>query len=108
MTATHKKKLNPVVRLISVIAEYVVPKRSEPETERRYVPSNCIVTLGYDACQRSLQVEYFNGLLYRISDVSPQDHENLNSADDFDQAYQQLIAKGHKMTKVGMALPVYR
>lgn len=108
MTATHKKKLNPFVRLISVIAEYAVPKRPEPEAECRYVPSNCIVTLGYDACQRALQVEYFNGLLYRISDVSPQDHETLNSADDFDQAYQQLIAKGHKMTKVGMALPVYR
>lgn len=69
---------------------------------------NCIVTLGHDASQHCLQVEYFNGILYRVNDVSPQDYENLNTADDFDQTYRQLISAGHKMTKIGVVLPVYR
>lgn len=108
MTATNETRLDAIRRLFSKISGLVSPKLTKAQIEREIVQSNSIVTVGYNAHQRCLHVEYFNGNLYRVSDVSPADHQTLKGADDFDHAFRQLIAADHKMTKIGAVMPIYR
>ena len=49
--------------------------------ERMKVVSSNIKSVGYDAAQRVLEVEFFSGKVYRYSQVAPEVHEEMMQAE---------------------------
>lgn len=79
---------------------------SEPEIERMLVCSGIFSSIGYDTKRRALQVEFTNGCLYRIDDVSAKTYRALMQAESFDRYYQENIQKRFEMTKIGAVTPL--
>lgn len=74
---------------------------SEPEIERRLVSSSIFSSIGYDRKRRALQVEFTNGHLYRIDEISAKTYGALIQADNFDRYYRENIQQRFEMTKIG-------
>lgn len=101
MPAPHLDLLEKTKRILSAVVGRASPNLAEPEIDRHVVSSNSISTLGYDSAQEFLQVEYFNGHVYRFDAVSPQAYQRLMDADDFDRAFRSVIFVHHRSTKIG-------
>lgn len=86
----------------------ITPKLREPEIARHLVASQCVATLGHDALRDCLQVEYFNGILYRFDDVPVTKYRSLMEAENFDPAFKEMIVSHHIATRIGCIEPVYR
>ena len=107
MPATQSKMYNSVQCVLTAVSKQVRSGLSEPEIARQNVHSKSIASLGYDQTRQCLQIEYNNGILYRIDDVSMQKYHLLRDADDFDLTFQQEIFAHHPMTRIGFGVPVY-
>jgi len=58
--------------------------------------------LGYDEARKRVQVEYFNGLLYRADNISAAEYLAVIQAADFDASFRQHIGIDRtKMVLIG-------
>lgn len=107
MPASQMTGRNRLRRLLDIVSKQAFPGLSETEITRHIVRSKSIATLGHDATRKCLQVEYFNGILYRIDDVSVETYQNLKDAEDFDRIFQQEICAHLPMKRIGCVAPVH-
>jgi len=89
------------------VCKTAFPKLSEPEILRNPVRSRSVATLGHDPKRGCLQVEYFNGVLYRVDGVSAKTYQQVMDAKDFDVIFQIKICARHPMTRIGAVPPVF-
>jgi hypothetical protein len=61
--------------------------------ERQPIQSQSAVTAAYDPDHRILDVEYFNGLVYRFFNVSPDVGTALFEGSRFDEVLQKQVVK---------------
>lgn len=107
MPASQPKLYDVLKRAFHAVSAPSRSRLSEPEITRAFVPSRSIATLGHDETRHCLQVEYFNGALYRVDGVSEAQYRNLLDAHDFDRAFQHEIIGNHPMTRIGWLAPVF-
>ncbi|MGB3247204.1 MAG: KTSC domain-containing protein [Sulfitobacter sp.] len=107
MQASFLELSGQLQSLMGTVCAHMSPKLSEPEIDRHFVRSTSIATLGYDAGKRCLQVEYYNGHLYRIDNVSAGTYQMLQSTEEFDQVFQQQVCAGCSFKRIGCLLPIY-
>lgn len=82
------------------------PSISEPEIERTLVCSSMVSSIGFQTGKRALQVEFNNGFLYRVDDISFQTYRALMQAENFDRYYRDNILHRFEMTKIGALMPM--
>jgi len=73
-----------MARTIANETEFAVEECTWPEDstmKRLPVSSSCIVSVGYDAKTRTLELEYTNGGIYQYFDVGPRVYHQLMRAD---------------------------
>ena len=75
--------------------------------ERQFVLSQSVATAAFDAERRILDVEYFNGLVFRYFDISPEIGRALFQENSFDKVFRTRVAKLHDYKLVEKLLPVY-
>lgn len=75
--------------------------------EREAVFSQSIATAGYDPAQFVLEVEYYNGLVYRFFGVSPDIAEEIMVPGSFDVVFRRSIAGVCKHERVGCEPAVF-
>lgn len=92
--------------IFSICYERYANPLTEPQIERDPVHSACITAIGYDPARQCLQVEYRNGLLYRVDNVPDRTYQALMAAEDFDLYFRHRICPGHDMTRIGQVMPV--
>lgn len=107
MPVAQSKMYDGLKRVWAVISRTAFASLSEPEIARDVVRSKSIATMGYDVERECLQVEYFNGILYRVDAVSPEIFKRLQSAQDFDDMFMQEVHGRHQMTRIGSVVPFY-
>jgi hypothetical protein len=72
--------------------------------QRVSVPSTVIPTIGYDADQRILEIEFHNGAVYQYFDVPQYVYDDLKTAEIPGRYFNQHIRKaGYKYRQVEVA-----
>jgi hypothetical protein len=77
------------------------------EIERHFVQSLSIVAAGYDRTTRTLQFEYFNGLVCEAYDVPETTYDKLRNSKCFDRDFDHLVASKFELHRVARLLPVF-
>jgi hypothetical protein len=67
---------------------------------RLSVESSAIVSVGYDARTRTLEVEFAGGGLYRYLGVPPREHETLLRADSLGAYVNRAIKPRYRYERV--------
>jgi len=67
---------------------------------RAPVTSSNIRSIGYDAEQRMLEVEFQNNAVYRYQGVTPEEHAELMSAESVGAHFAAGIRKSYKGVRV--------
>lgn len=93
-------------RPMAVCCELWHQPLSEPEIERTLVCSCMFSSVGFDTQRRALEVEFRNGYLYRIDNVSAETYLALVQAKNFDRYYREHILNRFEMTKIGAVPPM--
>src|SRR5919201_944795 len=68
-------------------------KKSPPESVRVRVKSRTVKTIGYDACNSVVEVEYRNGSIYRYFEVPVEDYDELKNAASIGTYLNQVFKK---------------
>lgn len=102
----HSIIIQTLKRPLLVFYELWREPLSEPEIERMLICSGILSSIGYNAQRRALQVEFTNGHLYRIDDVSAHTYKALMQAENFDRYYREYIKYRYKITKIGALMPM--
>jgi hypothetical protein len=74
--------------------------------ERRNIGSRGVATTGYDPERRMLNVEYYNGLVYRYFGVSPHTGAALFEWKGFGRVLQTQVVNKHGCKLVEKLYPV--
>ena len=61
--------------------------------ERDPIQSQSAVTAAYDGDRRTIDVEYFNGLVFRFFEIPPDIGTELFQDSRFDEVFQSMVAK---------------
>lgn len=75
--------------------------------DSKFVLSQSVATTTYDTVRRFLDIEYYNGLVYRFFEVSPATGSALFQGDDFDRVFRTHVARRHDYKLVDKQLPVF-
>lgn len=75
--------------------------------ERQFVLSQGVATAAYDQQKCVLDVEFYNGLVYRFFDVCIDTGKALFQEKAFDQVFSERVVKIHRYELVDKLLPVY-
>ena len=62
--------------------------------ERQYVSSSNIASIGYDASDMILEVEFLNGAIYQYYDVPQSVYDGLMSASSHGSYFDAYVKKG--------------
>lgn len=96
-----------LIELMRSLSALINPPAKAAEIDRHFVQSLSIVAAGYDSTTRTLQFEYFNGLVYEACDVPQTAYDKLKNSTCFDEDFDHFVASEFELHRVACLSPVF-
>lgn len=96
-----------LIELMRSLSTLINSPTKAAEIDRHFVQSSPIVTAGYDSKTKTLQFEYFNGLVYEAYDVPQTTYDKLRNSKCFDRDFDYFVASEYEFHRVACLLPVF-
>lgn len=90
-----------------ILKAFALPSVAMSEIDLGFVRSSSVAAIGFDQVEKTLQVEYLNGIVFQAYGVLKSDYDCIRLSHDFDCDFRKTIVQKYDLDRVAHLVPVF-